>query len=173
MLGAWAAYASGAVSAVGLVFLIALYASFGVGAVSQGLVFGWINDVSAIVNSVLMVPIAVALHIVLRPHAPILSGLAMAIGIVAIAAITVLQSLLVLGALTFAQEIGPVLIAFLVLVVWLVLTGYLGGSSGVLPHGLRMGIIAATYLGYPIWAYWLGRHLQRLAREAGDGTELR
>jgi len=113
-LGAWAAYPSGVVSAIGLVFLIALYASFGVGAVSQGLVFGWINDVSAIVNGVLMLPIAVALHIVLRPHSPILSGVAMTIGIIAIAAITVLKSLLVLGALTFAQEIGPVLVAFLV-----------------------------------------------------------
>jgi hypothetical protein len=56
-------------------------------------------------------------------------------------------------------------------VVWLVLTGYVGGSSSVLPHGLRMGILAATYIGYPIWAYWLGRHLQRLAREPAGGTE--
>jgi len=34
-----------------------------------------------------------------------------------------------------------------------------------------MGILAATYIGYPIWAYWLGRHLQRLAREPAGGTE--
>ena len=174
-LGGWAAYANGVVSAVGLVFLVAMYASFAVGATSPGLVFGWINDVSAVLAASLMLPLVVALHVLLRPHAPIMSGLAMVIGFGANLAIMVLQSLLVVGALTFQDEIGPVLIAFLVLVVWLVLTGYLGSSSGALPHGLRMGLLAVTYFGYPIWAFWLGRHLLRLGGEAvpesGAGAE--
>ena len=138
-LGGWAAYANGVVSAVGLVFLVAMYASFAVGATSPGLVFGWINDVSAVLAGSLMLPLVVALHVLLRPHAPIMSGLAMVIGFGANLAIMVLQSLLVVGALTFQDEIGPVLIAVLVLVVWLVLTGYLGSSSGALPHGNFMG----------------------------------
>ena len=174
-LGGWAAYANGVVSAVGLVFLVAMYASFAVGATSPGLVFGWINDVSAVLAGSLMLPLVVALHVLLRPHAPIMSGLAMVIGFGANLAIMVLQSLLVVGALTFQDEIGPVLIAFLVLVVWLVLTGYLGSSSGALPHGLRMGLLAVTYFGYPIWAFWLGRHLLRLGgesvSESGAGAE--
>jgi hypothetical protein len=168
-LGGWAAYANGVVSAIGLVFLIAMYASFAVRATSPGLVFGWINDVSAVVAAVLMLPLVVAVHVLLRPHAPLLSGLAMVIGIGANVAIIVLQSLLVVGALTFQEEVGPVLIAFLVLVVWLVMIGYLGSSSGVLPHGVRMGLLAATYVGYPIWAFWLGRHLLRLAGEPVSG----
>jgi hypothetical protein len=163
-LGGWAAYANGVVSAIGLVFLIAMYASFAVGATSSGLVFGWINDVSAVVAAVLILPLVIAVHVLLRPHTPILSGLAMLIGIGANVAIMVLQSLLVIEALTFEEEIGPVLIAFLFLVVWLVMTGYLGSRSGALPHGLRMGLLAVTYVGYPIWAFWLGRRLLELAR---------
>ena len=161
-MGGWAAYANGMVSAVGLVFLIAMFASFAAGATPPGLVFGWINDVSGVVAALLMLPLVVAVHVLLRPHAPIVSGLAMVIGLAANLAIMVLQSLLVLGALTFQEEIGPVLIAFLVLVVWLVLTGYMGSSTGVLPHGIRMGLLAVTYVGYPIWAFWLGRHLLNL-----------
>jgi hypothetical protein len=168
-LGGWAAYANGVVSAVGLVFLVALYASFAVGATSIGLVFGRINDVSAVVGALLMLPLVVAVHVLLRPHAPIMSGLATMIGIGANLAIIVLQSLLVVRALTFEEEVGPVLIAFLVLVVWLVMIGYLGSSSGVLPHGVRMGLLAATYVGYPIWAFWLGRHLLPLEGEPVSG----
>ena len=164
-LGGWAAYANGVVSAVGLVFLIAMFASFAAGATAPGLVFGWINDVSAVLAALLMLPLVIALHVLLRPHAPIMSGLAMIIGIGANVAIMVLQSLLVVEALTFEQQIGPVLIAFLGLVVWLVMTGYLGSRSGAMPHGLRMGLLAMTYVGYPIWAFWLGRHLLNLVGE--------
>jgi len=159
--GGWAAYANGVVSAVGLVFLVAMFVSFAVGGTSNGLVFGWINDVSGVVAALLMLPLVVAVHVLLRPHAPILTRLTTVIGLGANLAIMVLQSLLVLGALTFQEEVGLVLIAFLVLVVWLVMIGHLGSSSGVLPHGVRMGLLAVTYFGYPIWAFWLGRHLLR------------
>jgi hypothetical protein len=176
-MGGWAAYANGVVSAIGLVFLIAMFASFAAGATSPGLVFGWINDISAVLAALLMLPLVVALHFLLRPHAPIMSGLAIVIGFGANLAIMVLQSLLVVGALTFQEEVGPVLIAFLFLVVWLMMTGYLGNSIGALPHGLRMGLLAVTYVGYPIWAFWLGRHLLRLGAEtvseSGAGAERR
>ena len=150
---------------IGLAFLFGMYAAFALGAMPPALVFGWINDVLAIVSGLLMLPVAVALHVLLRLAAPRLSRLALMIGIGANGAIVILQSLLVLGALTFAQEIGPVLVAFLFLAAWFVMTGSLGSGSGVLPHGVRMGLLAVTYLFYPIWAFWLGRHLLRLARD--------
>jgi hypothetical protein len=56
-------------------------------------------------------------------------------------------------------------VAFLFLAVWFVMTGYVGSRSGVLPRGVRMGFLAVTYVCYPIWAFWLGRQLVRLARE--------
>ena len=107
-LGGRAAYANGMVAAVGLLFLVAMFASFAAGATSPGLVFGWINDVSAVLAALLMLPVVVAVHVLLRPHAPIMSGLATVIGLGANLAIMVLQSLLVLGALTFQEEGGPV-----------------------------------------------------------------
>jgi hypothetical protein len=162
-LGGLAALANAVVAPIGLVFLVAMYAAFGAGARSQGLVFGWVNDVLAIVSGLLMLPVVVAVDRLLGWVRPAASRLALVIGIGANLAIVVLQTLLVVGALTFDQEIGPVLIAFLFLVIWFLLTGYLGSSTGLLPNGVRMGFLAATYIGYPIWAFWLGRHLLRTA----------
>jgi hypothetical protein len=94
------------VSAFRLLFLVAMFASFTLGATSLGLVFGWINDFSAVVAALLMLPLVVAIHVVVRPRAPILSRLATVIGFGPNVAIMVLQSLLVLGALPFQEEIG-------------------------------------------------------------------
>ena len=155
----WAALASGLVSAVGFVCLALMYALFAAGSASAALAFGWVNDVLAVVNGLLMLPVAVAVHELIRSQRPTASRLALMIGIGANLAIVVLQSLLVIGTLTFQQEIGPVLVAFLFLAVWFVTTGYLGSSSRLLPNGVRMSVLAITYVAYPIWAIWLGRHL--------------
>jgi hypothetical protein len=69
-LGAAAAYASAVVAPIGLAFLVAMYVAFAAGAESQGLVFGGINDVLAVVTGLLMLPIAVAVHVLLRDRAP-------------------------------------------------------------------------------------------------------
>ena len=161
--GGLTAYASGVVAAVGVVFLVAMFASFGVGAKSAGTAFGRLNDVLVLVSYLLAVPIVVALHLLLRPTAPRLSALAAVIGMGGLAAIVFLQLLLVVGALTFDEQIGPASIVYLFLAAWFIITGYLGSSSGILPRGVLMGILAATYVGYPIWAIWLARHLLRRA----------
>jgi hypothetical protein len=166
--GGWAALATAVVAPIGVASLVAMYVAFAIGATSQGLAFGWVNDVLAIVTGLLMLPVAVAVHVALRTGAPQLSRLLLLIGIGANVAIAILQSLLVLGALTFAEEIGPVLVAFLFLAVWFVTTGYLGSRMGVLPRGFRMGFLAVTYVGHPIWAFWLGRHLLDAATSLGD-----
>lgn len=162
-LGGWTALASGLVSAIGFVCLVLLYALFAAGSTSEALAFGWINDVLAVVNGLLMLPVAVAVHVLLRSQRPTASRLALMIGIGANLAIVVLQSMLVVGSLTFQQEVGPVLVAFLFLAAWFVTTGYLGSSRRLLPNGVRMSLLAVTYVAYPIWAFWLGRHLLNLA----------
>ena len=38
-------------------------------------------------------------------------------------------------------------------------TGVLARRSGMLPNGLRDGLLGALYVGYPVWAVALGRRL--------------
>jgi hypothetical protein len=152
-LGRWAALASGTVAAVGLVLWFARFAFPG------GRV-GWLNDVLVMIQYALAPPIAAALHTLFRPLRPRLSLFALVIGIAGMLAVVVLQFLLVAGVLSFAQQVVPVSIAILVVGVWLVLTGYAGRATGLLPRGLLMGALAVPYFGYPIWALWLGRTLR-------------
>jgi hypothetical protein len=159
-LGGWPALASGIVAAVGLVLWFARFAF-------PGGIVGWLNDVLVMVQYALALPIAVALHTLFRRHRPTLSLLAAVVGIAGMLAVVALQFLLVVRALTFAQQVVPVSTAILVVGVWLVATGYLGRSTGLLPRGLLMSLPAVPYFGYPIWALWLGRTLQaRLAPDA-------
>jgi hypothetical protein len=160
-MGGWTAYLSGAVAAIGLLLWFARFAF-------PGSVIAWLNDVFVMIQYALAVPIAVSLHSLLRRYDPGLSLSAMVVGIGGMLAVVVLQFLLVVDALTFAQQVVPVTIAILVVGLWLVITGYLGRSTGRLPHSLRMSLIAVPYFGYPIWAFWLGRHLLDAATSLGD-----
>jgi hypothetical protein len=97
-----------------------------------------------------------------------------------------LQTLLVLGRVTYEQTIGKVLGAGAAIGLWLAATGCLTLSSGTLPNALRWpGLIGGggcillvvgfwrgrqqhalftvgsltAMIGYPVWAIWLGRAL--------------
>jgi archaellum biogenesis protein FlaJ (TadC family) len=76
--------------------------------------FGWLNDVLVMVQYFLALPVAVALHTLLRPRNARLSRLTLAIGISGMLVVVVLRLLLVVGALTFRQQIVPVVIALLI-----------------------------------------------------------
>jgi hypothetical protein len=154
----WCAIVSGVVSVIAIVFLVIMYVGFFVDDI-QLQRFGPLNDVCLIIQYLLALPIALALHQLFRTHAPVLSRVAMLIGIVGMIAVVVLQLLLVVGVMTFDEQVGPVMVALLVAGAWFVITGHLGRSTRKLPRGLVMGILAAFFLGYPIWAFWLGRQL--------------
>ncbi len=147
LIAGWSAYASGVVSIIGL----APFVTFFVFAAD----IPGLNDAAAIVQYLLALPITLALHWLLQTRAPVLSGFAMLIGILGILALAVVQLLVIAGVLSWATVGAP----FLMIGIWLVITGYLGRSTGKLPHSLLMSILAATYFAYPIWAFWLGRLL--------------
>ena len=148
---------SAPVAAVAVVLFVAMYASFAVGATSAALVFGSINDALTPVAYALAIPSVLAFSSILRPHAPTAAAALAGLGIVAMIAIIVLQVLLVSGLLTFEQQIGPVSIAFLAAGAWFILVGHLADAAGYLPHGARIGLVAGTYVGYPVWALTVGR----------------
>jgi hypothetical protein len=151
--------ASGVIGAVGFGFLVAMYAAFAAGARPAALALGWVNDLTGVVTLPLALPGMLALHARLRPHIGAPGDALLLLGVSSSGAIVVLQLLLVTETLTFEQQIGPVMVAYLGLGTWLVTTSWLGHRKGVLDFGAGTGILAALYAGYPVWAFRLARQL--------------
>ncbi len=149
----WCAYTSGTVSIFGILFLVAFYTT------PIGLL-GTLNDIAVFIQYGFMLPIALALHQLIRHHRPILSLVALLLGIAGMLAVIALQILLVTGVLPFAQQIGMVIVGFLVVLAWFVITGYLGRSTGRMPKSMFLNVLAGLYIGYPVWAFLLGRRLR-------------
>jgi hypothetical protein len=146
----WCAYASGLAAISSMVPFVTI------------LVFGVniprLNDRAVIVQYLLALPITVALHHLVRAQAPLTSTLALLSGIVGLLGIAVVQVFWLSEAFGVTTYYLLLTVAFLLVGAWLVVTGqYLGRSIGPARHSLLMSILAATYVGYPIWAIWLGR----------------
>jgi hypothetical protein len=157
------AIVSGIIAAVGVTFLVLFYAlTFATPLKTAGSTFGGLNDVSIVLQYLLTIPLALSLRRILRPHAPTRIEVATFVGIVSMLAVVTLQIAFTLGALTFQQQFPWVSLAMIVGVgYWLVTTGLVARATGRFPNSLRMSLVAVTYLGYPIWAFWLGKHLLR------------
>ena len=154
------AIASGIISAIGVVLLIAMFIFFATSFKELGLVFGLLNDICGALQYLLTVPIAVALYRILLPYNPGWIRIATLGGIAAMLVVVVLQLALIFKVLTFQQQGVWVSLAIFVGVgSWLVITGLVARSTGRLPNSVVMSAVAVPYLGYPIWAFWLGRRL--------------
>ena len=154
------AIVSGIISAIGIVFLVALYVlAFATPLKTLGYTFGMLNDICVAIQYLLTIPIALALYRILLPHNAPLIRIATIIGIGAMVAVIVLQLQLVFGVVTFRQQVAWVSLAILVVGAWLVITGLVARSTGRLPNSVVMSAIAVPYFGYPVWAFWLGRRL--------------
>ena len=152
--------ASGVVGAVGLAFLIAMFAAFAGGARSSGMTLGWINDVTGVVTLPLALPGVLVLHGRMRARTGAKGDALLLVGIAAGGTIVALQLVLVAGVLTFEETIGPVSLAFLVLAAWFVLHGRELARAGITPGSAKLGLVAATYAGYPVWAFRMARAVE-------------
>ena len=146
----WCAYASGIVSIFGIVFLVAFFTTF-IGPL------GTLNDIAVIIQYGLLLPIALALHQVLRLHGPTLSLVALVLGIAGMVAVVVLQILLVAEVLPFAQQIGMVSVGFLVVLGWFMIIWHLGRSTGKLPSSMLLHVLAglSSFGGLPFIQFGL------------------
>ena len=151
-VAAFCAYASGVVSIFGIAFIFAF--------VVMGDPMGRLNDIAVIVQYLLMLPVAFALYQILRQYNHNLSLAALLIGIPGMLAVIVLQTLLVTGVLPFSTQIVLVVIAFLVVLVWFIMTGHLARYADKLPNSMLLHVLAGLYIGYPIWAFSVGRGLR-------------
>jgi hypothetical protein len=136
-----------------------MFIAFGLGAQATGEILGRTNDWLGLVSSVMALPIVVVLGRALYPDQPLARTLVTAVGIGAFAAIVVLSGLLVSDTWTFERQIGPVTVAYVVLMGWFIVTGRRMAATGFLDHGLPLGIGAALYAGFPVWAVAVGRRL--------------
>jgi len=134
----------------------------------DALAFGGVTDALSVLTLALMLPVALALHLLLRSHAPVLSRVATAIGVLGILVFGSIQALIVAGVLTYPQVSVPQIAASAVVGIWLLLANYAALRDKVFPRGLAWaGLIAGGgfvvlvlgFLLYPVWAIWLGRRL--------------
>jgi len=148
------------VSVFGIVFLIAMFASFAAGRREPGQFFGLLNDICVALQYLLTIPIAIALYRILVPQNPMWIRIATIWGIAAMIAVIALQLLLIFGVLTFNQQgVWASLAIFVGVGAWLVVTGLVARATGRFPNSVAMSAAAVPYFGYPVWAFWIGRLL--------------
>lgn len=161
-MAGWAASFSAIVAAVGLVFLILLYAGFVPGAESLQ-IFGPLNDLCIIVQYVLALPIAFAFHQMLKQSAPQLSRIALLIYFIGVTGIVVFQALLLTGVMTFNQQVLYASIFLLIAGVWVFVASRALRKIGAVSMSQALIVFAALYIGYPFWAYRVGQQLRAKA----------
>ena len=204
----YAAYLSGVFAILSAVFAILFFwleaPGIANGAGQQPLIWGPLSDICPIVQMLALLVVVQALYRLDRSGAALLERMTYLIGIVGTLGVSILQLLLVVGVISFEQEIGPMLIATAVVGVWLILVHYLGRRQAQLSArlaGLGIGVgialmfqplllsvmggaanwqdslsnplllvggtlvVVLSYVGFPIWAFWLGRTFTAEQRE--------
>jgi hypothetical protein len=112
---------------------------------SAGDLFGPINDAASVIQMLLMLPVAAALHLLTRHDALTLALLAAAIGVAGMLVAAVLQALLVFRAVEYEQTAAATLSAGGAVGIWLVLANLLAVAAGALPGGLVLtGVVAGA-----------------------------
>ena len=159
-LAGWCAYLSGAISVFGILFLALFFGG-------AGGIFGPLNDLAVVLHYVLLVPLALIAQRLAVPNDQPLKRWMIAYGMAGKLAIILLQILLLTGLMPFSQQIGLVSTAFLAVTVWFVAAPALMTREAFFPKNIVLNLLAGLYIGYPIWAFKVGRSL--LAADAESG----
>ena len=143
---------TGLVANVLLVLFFLLAQPFGVNGplAEAGKDFMWLgsaNDVVIIVQFLTFIPVALALRRWLPPTRSV--RLVTAAVVVAMAAVAILQLLLVIGVLEFDVQVVLVAATFLVVYAWMIAVSSTGHRHGTLPRSVtRFGLLLGT--SYPV-----------------------
>ena len=201
----WAAILSGVAAILAMVTVILFFALEMDS--SEEHLWGPLSDIFPIIQMALLLVVARGLHVIQRPATPRTSIIGMVIGVVGMLSVIVLQTFLRMGAMQFAQEIGPLVMAFALVGVWLIVANYLGRQRSLPSRLAWLGMVVGVayvlepvivfvaggadwraymsnpllvvvsavifllaYVGFPIWAIWLGRVL--LATNATEEARL-
>lgn len=148
----WCAYISGAAAAIGLVFLTVFFSG-------GPAYFGPLNDTAVVIHYILLLPIVYTLYPLLKQNGQRLNLIATAVGVTGMLGVIILQILLIVGVLPFQQQIGMVVVAFFMGLVWFIAAGILGRSTGIVPKNMALAVLAGLVFAYPVWAFIVGRRL--------------
>lgn len=112
---------------------------------AQPHLWGPLSDLFPIVQMALLLVVAYGLFQVQRHGAPTASLVAAIVGAVGMLGVMALQSLLLLDAIPFEREIGPMLLATALVGAWLLVVNTLARQQGTLPSwlpwlGIAVGI---------------------------------
>jgi len=178
-IAAPSAVLAGIVSILSFLALFIFFAGVGV--------FGPINDALSVIQFLLLIPVFVAFHLIVRQQSGGIAGLITVTAVATLLAMAIMQTLLVLRQVQFEQTLRPILLLGLVLGVWWILTGLWSRDIAGVPDGLAWAgivtgvsfiVIALGFLFFghahpmtaagflvgavaqPLWAIWLGRLLQ-------------
>lgn len=151
-LASWCATLSGWFTAIGLVFLVLFF--------TLGGVFGPLNDVAVILQYSLMIPLAVYFWRVTRQEGSRAEEVTLVIGIVGILGVICLQSLLVARVMPFQVQIFFLVPFFFVGAAWFVRLARTESLRPLVPGGLLLAVGAGLVIGYPFWAFPLGRRIR-------------
>jgi hypothetical protein len=165
------ALVSGVVGLVAGLFLLGFFA-LDVSGVRLAGVLGLVNDALGAVQFAALAPVALALG--RRLPASRTMRVAMAVAVAAMVAFAILSVLLATGLLTFSQQIGPVMVAILVIYAWLLLVNLVAHRSRTLPRsvtstGVLLGVALGTGLVLVAAGYVLPGTLGQLATWLGYG----
>jgi hypothetical protein len=133
-----AALVGAGATVVGAVALVLFFA--------RGQPWGTVNDVSSVVLMLALIPVALLVATLESETVTTVALVVAGLGILAMAAVAVLEALLVARRVTFEQSKGPVLFGSMVVGVWYIASGLLAGRTGL--EGLPASLAIAAGTGF-------------------------
>ncbi|MEA3246261.1 MAG: hypothetical protein U9Q74_08915 [Gemmatimonadota bacterium] len=148
-------------AAIGVVFLILMYIGFATPA-RWLIVFGPLNDFCVLVQYALALPVIGAFDRVLAPLGAVRRRLIFTVGMTGCLGAVVFQAGLLLGLMSFKEQVAYAAASVLLAGLWTVLASLAARKTAALKIGNGVLIGSGLYFGYPLWAFKIGR-LLRLA----------
>lgn len=161
-----AAYGSAVVAAIGVLFLLLMYAGF-ITSAKRLLIFGPFNDVCVLLQYALALPLVLAFHRLPVRVSPGLRIVALIVGLSGMLGAIVFQALLLAGLMSFQEQFVYATVSVLLVGVWILIAGLVARRNSLGGMTVRLSVFAALYFGYPFWAYRVAQQLE-LHRRASE-----
>lgn len=131
ILAGWAATAAAVLTVIGVVTLVAFFAT-------GSSALGRANDVSSMMGSIATVPIALVRRPLASHASPLLANAAVGVEIIGVALVVLFSTPLILGRMTFEATLVPITLGNALVGVWVLVTAALLLTGGIVTVGLGL-----------------------------------